>query len=79
MGTGSTGAIKSGFMLQPDCLDNVDVHIAIAHFIAVYQFHRDEGWEKLPDMLRKRHYMMCGLVTDNAGNRKIVVAGGVSL
>ena len=47
--------------------------------VAVYKFNRKTGWEKLPDMPHggRRHFM-CGLVTDNSGSRKIVVAGGVS-
>merc|ERR1712241_560840 len=36
------------------------------------------GWEELPDMSRPRRDMMCGLVTDSSGNRKIIVAGGFS-
>ena len=44
----------------------------------MYQFNRKLGWEQLDDMSRVREFMMCGLVTDSGGNRKIVVAGGLS-
>ena len=43
-----------------------------------YIFHPLDGWRKLPNMHRARGFMMCGLVTDREGNKKIVVAGGIS-
>ena len=43
---------------------------------AAYLFHRKTGWESLPNMSRNRRGMMCGLVTNSQGERKIVIAGG---
>ena len=68
------GSLKSG--LNVELLFCGYQHSLILLFCLVYQFHRKLGWKKLPDMLRKRHYATCGLVTDNSGRKKIVVMGG---
>ena len=47
-------------------------------YLSVYLFHPADGWVRLPNMNRGRAHMMCGLVTDREGNKKIVVAGGYS-
>ena len=46
--------------------------------ILVHLFHPLTGWKRLPDMTYAREFAMCGLVTNKAGGKKIVVAGGIS-
>ena len=65
-------------------MDDGTIFIAGGHQAGVgdlntaYLFNRVMGWKKLPNMLRKRSHMMCGLVTNSKGDQKIVVAGGQS-
>ena len=47
-------------------------------FNLVHLFHPLTGWKRLPDMAYGREWTMCGLVTNKAGGKKIVVAGGLT-
>ena len=47
-------------------------------FNLVHLFHPLTGWKRLPDMAYAREFTMCGLVTSKDGNKKIVVAGGLT-
>ena len=44
----------------------------------VHLFNPLTGWKRLPDMTYGREWTMCGLVTNKAGGKKIVVAGGLT-
>lgn len=48
-----------------------DINICLA-----YLFHPLNGWMRLPNMYSHRVHMMCGVVTNKDGNKKIVLAGG---
>ena len=47
-----------------------------AWVFSAYLFNRRTGWERLQNMTIARHGVMCGLVTDNRGNRKVIISGG---
>ena len=52
--------------------------LVICLLSSIYIFDPRSGWMRLPDMNTTRSHVMCGLVTDREGNKKIVIAGGYS-
>ena len=74
---GWKGAEESAGNAHKDKAYKLDIREYFVLLIA-FIFDLRSGWRRLPDMIRARHSMMCGLVTDRRGNKKIVIAGGHS-
>ena len=67
-----TGNLPGYFLTNFNIIKDQILHIS-AHL-----FHPLTGWKRLPDMTYGREFPMCGLVTNKAGGKKIVVAGGLT-